>query len=55
VIFAWPDFDDPLVVVRFGVDGSVGVSTMEEVPLLYRSVAMVTAFQQFMWGRDEAD
>ncbi len=48
--FAWPDFDNPLVVVRFDDDGSVRISTSEDTPLLFRSVAMITAFQQFMWG-----
>lgn len=50
MLFAWPDFDNPLVVVHFCADGSVRVSTTEDVPLLFRSVSMVTAFQQFMWG-----
>jgi hypothetical protein len=49
-IAAWPTLENPLVVVRWHDDGSVSVTTTEEVPLLYRSIASICAFNQLMYG-----
>lgn len=51
-IAAWPNHESPIVLVTFHDDGMVSVDVYDELPLLFRFVAGVTAFQALMYEQN---